>query len=163
MHRLAKASKGPGNVYFTGGATMLLLGIREQTIDVDIKLDPEPKGVFEAISTLKNELDLNIELASPDDFLPPPSDWREKSLPIQLVGDVAYFHYDFRAQALAKIERGHQQDLSDVNELLRKSIVHKDELLTVFQQIKSELVRYPAIDPDQFEQKLQRCLQAARP
>ena len=35
MRRLAAASKGPGNVYFTGGATMLLLGIREQTIDVD--------------------------------------------------------------------------------------------------------------------------------
>lgn len=118
--------------------------------------------MFEVISSLKNELDLNIELASPDNFLPPPSDWREKSLPIQLVGDVAYFHYDFRAQALAKIERAHQQDLSDVSQLLRRSVINKDELLAVFQEIKSDLVRYPAIDPEQFEQKLHRFLQAAR-
>src|SRR5262245_51930007 len=31
------------------GATALRLGIRDQTIDSYIKLDPEPRGVFEAI------------------------------------------------------------------------------------------------------------------
>ena len=68
MRELATAARGPGNIYFTGGATALLLGFREQTIDVDIKMDPEPAGAFEAIATLKNVLDLNIELASPADF-----------------------------------------------------------------------------------------------
>ena len=53
VEELAAKARGPGNVYFTGGATALLLGLREQTIDVDIKLDPEPAGVFEAIADLK--------------------------------------------------------------------------------------------------------------
>ena len=70
MQELAKAAKSPGKVYFTGGATALLLGFREQTIDIDLKLDPEPKGAFEAIAVLKDQLNLNVELASPDDFIP---------------------------------------------------------------------------------------------
>lgn len=41
MKELAAAACSPGKVYFTGGATALLLGFREQTIDVDLKLDPD--------------------------------------------------------------------------------------------------------------------------
>src|SRR6185369_1870055 len=82
MRELAAAAKSPGKVYFTGGATALLLGFREQTIDIDLKLDPEPGGVFEAIAMLKNRLNLNVELASPDDFIPSVADWRQRSRPI---------------------------------------------------------------------------------
>lgn len=35
-----------------------------------LKLDPEPAGVFEAIAGLKQEIDVNVELAAPDDFVP---------------------------------------------------------------------------------------------
>ena len=41
MQDLGAAARSPGKVYFTGGATALLLGFREQTIDVDLKLDPQ--------------------------------------------------------------------------------------------------------------------------
>jgi len=58
MEELAIAAQSPGKVYFTGGATALLLGFRGADHDIDIKLDPEPKGVFEAIARLKNSLDL---------------------------------------------------------------------------------------------------------
>ena len=70
MEELARRAQSNGKVYFTGGATALLLGLREQTIDLDVKFAPEPKGVFEAIGGLKNQLDLNVELAAPDDFVP---------------------------------------------------------------------------------------------
>jgi len=127
---------------------MLLLGHpRSRRLTLILSWIPNPRGVFDAILKTEKRTESKHRACFTDDFLPPPPDWREKSLPIQLAGDVAYFHYDFRAQALAKIERGHKQDLSDVSELLRKSVVHKDELLVVFQQIKSGLVRYPAIDP----------------
>jgi hypothetical protein len=33
MQELAAAARSPGNVYLTGGATALLLGFRDQTID----------------------------------------------------------------------------------------------------------------------------------
>ena len=52
-----------------GGATAVLLGIRDQTIDIDVKLDPEPAGVFESIARLKEQLHVSVELAAPDQFL----------------------------------------------------------------------------------------------
>jgi hypothetical protein len=155
MREFAGAARGPGKVYLTGGATALLLGFREQTIDIDLKLDPEPEGAFEAIAVLKNRLNLNVELASPDDFIPRTDDWREHSRHIASIGRVQFFHFDFSLQALAKLERGHVQDLEDVTQLVSRGYVTADELTRRFAQIQPGLLRYPAIDPQQFQAKLQ--------
>lgn len=152
MSRFAQAARGPGNVYFTGGATMVLLGIRDQTIDVDIKMDPEPKGAFEAIRSIKDELDINIELASAGDFIPPPPDWRAKSRFIEKIGEVSYFHYDFRTQALSKLERGLERDLTDVSALVKKRLVRKNDLLEAL--ATSPVIKNPAIDPEVLKKKV---------
>jgi hypothetical protein len=136
----------------------LLLGFREQTIDIDLKLDPEPAGAFEAIAVLKNRLDLNVELASPEDFIPRAPDWRERSRPIAAIGLVEFFHYDFSLQAPAKLERGHAQDLDDVTRFVRGGFVTAEELKRRFEQIEPALLRYPAIDPESFETKLEEFL-----
>ena len=70
MEAFGKRVKTAGRIYLTGGATALLHGWRQMTIDVDLKADPEPQGFFEAIATIKDELSINIELASPSDFIP---------------------------------------------------------------------------------------------
>ncbi len=158
MQELASAARSPGKVYLTGGATALLLSFREQTIDIDLKLDPEPEGAFEAIATLKNSLDLNVELASPADFIPAAADWRERSRHIASIGNLEFFHYDFSLQALSKLERGHAQDLEDVASLVYGGYVTADELSRRFAQIEPELLRYPAIDPQQFKKKLEAFL-----
>jgi hypothetical protein len=49
MAELGTRAEGPGTVYLTGGATALLYGWRDATIDVDIKPDPEPAGILRAI------------------------------------------------------------------------------------------------------------------
>ena len=54
MKRLAEESRGPGDVFLTGGASAVLLGWRRTTVDVDLELDPEPAGAFAAISRLKD-------------------------------------------------------------------------------------------------------------
>jgi len=158
---LASAARSPGKVYLTGGATALLLGFREQTIDIDLKLDPEPAGVFEAIAGLKNRLNLNVELASPDDFIPPTADWRERSRHIASIGQLEFFHYDFTLQALAKLERGHAHDLEDVTMLLRGGYVTADELRNRFAQIEPWLLRYPAIDASKFRKSVEDFLRKA--
>jgi hypothetical protein len=162
MRELAAAARSPGNVYLTGGATALLLGFREQTIDIDLKLDPEPAGAFEAIAQLKIRLNLNVELASPDDFIPRVDDWRERSRHITSIGRVRFFHYDFSLQALAKLERGHAQDLDDVTSLVRGGYVTPEELHLRFAQIEPRLLRYPAIDPRHFKDKLEHFLRDYR-
>jgi hypothetical protein len=158
MEELALASRSAGKVYFTGGATALLLGFRDQTIDIDLKLDPEPEGAFEAIAALKNKLDLNVELASPEDFIPRTEDWRERSQAIDTVGRVQFFHYDFALQALSKLERGHTQDLEDARRLVQGGYVTAADLRSHFAQIEPKLLRYPAIDGRQFRDKVETFL-----
>jgi hypothetical protein len=136
----------------------LLLGFREQTIDIDLKMDPEPEGAFEAIAVLKDRLNINVELAAPDDFIPASAHWREHSRYIDRVGSVEFFHYDFALQVLAKLERGHAQDLDDVRNFLGGGFVTKAELKDRFAEIESKLLRYPALDPQQFKRKLEEFL-----
>jgi hypothetical protein len=155
MKELAALAKSPGKVYFTGGATALLLGFRKQTIDIDLKLDPEPKGVFEAIAKLKNDLDLNVELASPDNFIPAAADWRERSPHITSIGPLEFFHYDYSLQALAKLERGYVQDIVDVESLVSGGHVTVKELQSRFEEIEPKLIRYPAIDSSAFKTKVE--------
>jgi hypothetical protein len=125
------------------------------TVDVDFKLDPEPRGIFAALPRLKDELDLNVELAAPDDFIPALPGWRERSRLIARYGEVDFYHYDFYAQALAKIERNHAQDRLDVEQMLARGLVDKQRLLALFAQIEPSLDRYPAIDPVAFRRRVE--------
>ncbi len=154
MQSLAFQSEGQGSIYFTGGATALLLGLREQTIDVDLRLDPEPRGAFEAIARIKNELNLNVELASPADFIPVSADWKMKSAFIEQVGQLMFFHFDLRAQALSKIERGYGHDLADARGFLAAAKMTGEEFLSFFQGVKAGAIRYPALSLSGWERKV---------
>lgn len=146
MHEIGKAARGPGRIYLVGGATALLLDIRPQTIDIDIKLDPEPPGVFEAIAVLKNSLNVSIEIASPDQYVPALPGWQQRSEFIGSDGPVDFFHYDFYGQALAKLLRGHEQDLLDVSAYVDKGKVIPSKLLELFLEVEDQLIRFPAIN-----------------
>jgi hypothetical protein len=150
MVALGKQVRGPGRIYLTGGATAVLQGWRAMTIDIGLKADPEPLGFFEVLAALKDELDVNLELASPDDFIPALPEWRERSLHIARHGLVDFYHYDFYGQALSKLQRGHARDLSDVQFMLRDGLIRKDRLKELFDRIQPQLIRYPAIDPEAF-------------
>lgn len=150
LEALGRRARGPGGVYLTGGATALLLGWRTSTNDVDIKLDPEPDGVFEAIASLKNELDVNVELASPDLFIPELPGWRERSRFVGEFGKLQVFHYDLRAQALAKLARGVDRDLLDVRAMLDLGLVSRQDLRDAFEAIRTRLIRFPRLDEASF-------------
>jgi hypothetical protein len=150
MVAMGKQVRGKGRIYLTGGATAVLHGWRTMTIDIDIKPDPEPAGLFEAIALLKEELDVNVELASPDQFIPALPGWRERGLFIAVHGLIEFFHYDPYGQALAKLQRGHERDLLDIHCLLRDGLIQRDRLRELFHLIEPQLIRYPAIDPPAF-------------
>ena len=146
MRELGTGVTGGGRIYFTGGATAVLLGWRETTMDVDLKADPEPAGFFECLPRLKEELDINIELAAPDQFVPALNGWRERSQLIGRHGQLEFFHYDFYGQALAKIERGHPRDRSDVGAMIDAGLVEPMRLAELFAEVEPDLIKYPAID-----------------
>lgn len=150
MVALGDRVRGTGTIYLTGGATAVLYAWRTATIDVDLKADPEPAGLFEAIAELKDELDINVELASPDQFIPPVPGWRERSLLIGRYGPLTFLHYDPYGQALAKLQRGHDRDVRDVRAFLAEGLIRTEELRRHFEEIEPLLNRYPGIDPASF-------------
>jgi hypothetical protein len=158
LHELGRRSRGPGRIYLTGGATSLLREWRNKTKGLDISFGPEPEGIFEAIRDVKEDLDINVELAAPSDFLPELPGWRERSEFVLRAGEIDVFHYDFASQALAKIERGHLRDRDDVRSMLAEGLVDPELLRKLFAQVRNDLVRYPAIDPDALEAKLDAVL-----
>ena len=154
MEQLGKAVRSSGCVYFTGGVSAVLLGWREMTLDVDLKADPEAIGFFEALPKLKESLNINIELAAPDQFVPALPGWRERSRFIAQHGPISFYHYDFYGQALAKIERGHTRDLLDISNMVRSGEVKTQRLLELFEQVEGQLIRYPAVDALTLKQRV---------
>jgi hypothetical protein len=150
MRALGRTAPAQGRIIFTGGATAVLLGWRESTIDVDIKLVPDQDAVLRAIPALKESLHLNVELASPDDFIPVREGWADRSPFVGQEGRLAFHHFELVAQALAKIERGHAQDLADVRTMLDRGLVSVEQVRNEFLAIEPNLYRYPAIDPAAF-------------
>ena len=163
MRRLGEEARGPGRIYLVGGASAVLIGWRTTTIDIDLKLAPEPAGVFDAIARAKTALNINVELAAPDDFIPALPDWQARSRHIARHGTVDFFHYDFYGQALAKIERGHEQDLIDVAAMRSRALIEPNRLVSFFDAIEPMMVRYPAIDSGCFRDRLRTATLAMQP
>jgi hypothetical protein len=66
-------------MYLTGGATAVLEGWRESTVDIDIRFEPDSDSALRRISEIKERLAVNVELASPLDFLPALDGWQDRS------------------------------------------------------------------------------------
>jgi Nucleotidyltransferase of unknown function (DUF6036) len=134
----------------------LLEFMRATTIDVDLEVRPESDQLLRAIPRLKEDLEINVELASPGHFIPELPGWEERSPLIAREGVLSFHHYDFYAQALAKIERGHARDVVDVREMHARHLIDPARLAEFFAAIEPQLYRYPAIDPGTFRKALER-------
>jgi len=150
MRAAGAAAAREGVCYLTGGATAVLVGWRGTTIDVDVALEPEQDELLRELPRIKDELGINVELASPGDFIPLPSEWEARSLSVGREGLLSFVHFDPYSQALSKLERGHAHDLEDVEAMKRLGFVEPGRLSALFGQIEPELYRFPAIDPSRF-------------
>lgn len=155
---LGLLARGPVRIYLTGGSTAVLEGWREATVDVDLRFEPEAEELMRALPGLKERLGINIELASPPDFIPELPGWRERSPLLFNEGAVSFHHFDPYSQALSKIERGFQHDLADLAAMIERELVEPRRLRSLYEAIEPELYRYPAIDPPAFRRKLDAAL-----
>jgi hypothetical protein len=155
---LGRIARSPVRIYLTGGSTAVLEGWRASTIDVDMRLEPEADELLRALPALKERLQINIELASPPDFIPELPDWRERSPLVFREGKVAIHQFDPYSQALSKIERGFEQDLGDVRAMISRGLVEPARLRELYEAIEPELYRYPAIDESVFRRKVDAIL-----
>jgi hypothetical protein len=159
MEAIGRSGRKNVRIYLVGGATAVLLGWRDTTIDVDLKVVPEANEVLKTLPQLKEQLHINIELASPDDFIPALPGWQERSGFIGREGTIDFFYYDFYGQALAKIERGHSTDLRDVHEMIERGLIEPARLFELFSRIEDQLYKYPAIDAKSFRRAVEKFIQ----
>lgn len=155
-HELGKVAPEGTVIYLTGGATAVLEGWRESTVDVNVRIEPESDAVMHRIADLKEELSLNVEMASPIDFLPELPEWRERSRSRFRDGNVTVYDFDLYSQAMAKIERGFELDLADVRQMIDRKLVNPNRLRELFAAIDGELFRFPAVDPAALRERLRR-------
>lgn len=134
-------------MYLTGGATAVLEGWRDSTVDIDVRFEPDPDAPLRRISELKEELAVNIELASPLDFLPELPGWQDRSRFRFREGNLEVFDFDLYSQALSKLERGFELDLQDVQSMVQSGEIEPGKLLELYEAVESELFRFPAVDP----------------
>lgn len=97
-----------------------------------MKIVPDDDALLRAIPEIKERLSMNVELATPDDSIPVRPGWEDRCPFVTQEGRVSFHPFDFEAQALAKIERGHRQDLEDVHAMLTRGLVTPEGLREAF-------------------------------
>ncbi len=158
-------TRQPGRLYVTGGAALVHKGIRPgETLDIDIQIAVDPANLSAQIARLKQQLNMNIEFASPGDFMPLPAQWEARSEFIRRYGQIDAFYFDWYSIALSKTQRANPQDLVDIQLLIRRGIVDKTELDAVYQDVLNKIGNppYDRLFPNLSSQRFSRSYQAIR-
>lgn len=141
---------GSYNVYFVGGGTAVYLGWRQSSVDVDVYSDKDV--VFRDVQKIKEDLEINVEFARPEYFVPPLKGTTERHVLIDTIGPVTYFHYDPYAQVLSKVVRGFKRDLDDARQFIQTGMVDPAKLRSLTAEIPdSAFAKYPALSRSAIE------------
>ena len=146
MKELAKRAPRPGSykVYLVGGGTAVYMGWRRSSVDVDVYSDED--AVFRDIQEIKEELEINIEFARPEHFVPPLEGSAGRHVFIDMIGAVTFFHYDPYAQFLSKVVRGFKRDLDDARQFVGSGMVDPAKLRSLIADIPdSAFAKYPTL------------------
>jgi hypothetical protein len=136
--------RGPYRVYFVGGGTAVHAGWRESTIDADLYSDTDQ--VFSEVQAIKEHLQINIEFARPEDFVPALARTADRHVFIARVGKVSFYHYDPYAQLLSKVVRGFRRDMEDARRFLDSGWVDAARFRSLVSGIPdAAYARYPAL------------------
>ena len=131
-------------LFLVGGGTAVYLGWRRASIDVD--LFSEQDALFADIQAIKERLNINVELARPEDFVPPLADSDDRHVFIDRVGTIALYHYDPYAQLLSKVVRGFQRDMDDARAFMDSGMVDGEKFRSLVRGIPdAAYAKYPRL------------------
>ena len=146
MRELARSARSNRNyrIYLGGGGTAVLEGWRESSIDAD--LYAKQNDIFRDVQGIKERLNVNIEFARPEDFVPPLQGAEGRHVFIETVDRVSFYHYDPYAQLLSKIVRGFARDLTDAKAFIASGMVDRNRFRKLVQGIpESVYSKYPRL------------------
>ncbi|HEX4824114.1 MAG TPA: DUF6036 family nucleotidyltransferase [Candidatus Polarisedimenticolaceae bacterium] len=159
LKELARSApdRGSYRVFVVGGGTAILLGWRPSTFDLDLYARDE--RVFRDIQGIKERLDINVEFARPEDFVPPLSGSDDRHLFVERVGRVELYHYDPYAQLLSKVSRGFAQDLDDARRFVTSGMVDPERFRALVAAIPDKtFAKYPALSKSILLRSVERFL-----
>ena len=142
-------------IYLVGGSSLVYEGVKDATVDIDVDIRGTPDAgqgeLLRVLKSLKEELQINIEEASPADFIPLPTGAEDRARFLVRHGRVDFFHYDPYSVALSKIDRGQERDFTDVVDMLQSGFIdwapldlHRYEILPAMgsRSLKSDPQRF---------------------
>jgi len=134
------------------------LGLRGATLAIGYVVNadnPSALAEFEQlVRALKNELDVNVEPASPADFLPIPRSVMEQSRYVRRHGRLDVYYYHLPSLVLAKAARGFEQDLADAERLIRAGEVAWQDVITTWTRVRKGPSGWLRYEPDEVELRL---------
>lgn len=154
---LARCYRFEGRLYLVGGSSLLLVSSKVSTLDIDLKIEAPAEHHGEFIRCLRQvsrQLQIPVEEASPDQFIPLPPGHRERHQFIDRYGLLDIFHFDFYSTALSKIHRGNEKDFADVVQMIAQKVIEFRLLREYFAAILPQLVTFRLnADPESFASK----------
>jgi hypothetical protein len=131
LTRLGATYQSPAILYLLGGSALCLLGSPRRTEDIDYTFalpEEQLKDLEATIQQLADEMELELELAPIDEFIPLPLDADKRHQSIGRYGNLRVYTYDPYSIALSKIARGFDADLEDILFLLNKDLIEMTQL-----------------------------------
>jgi hypothetical protein len=148
MQALADSApgQGPYRVHLVGGSTAVLAGWRPASIAADLHSDDEE--IFRDIQQIKERLDVNVEFARPEQFVPELPGSADRHVFVEAIGPVRFYHHDPYVQALSKVVRGFARDVEDARHFVDSGMVDPEVLRGLVDRIpEAAYARYPALSP----------------
>jgi hypothetical protein len=155
---LGRRLRLPVRLYLVGGSIVVDMGLREATLDVDyVAQSDSPEALAEleqTIPILKNELQVNVEPASPADFLPVPANVLARGKYVRTYGNVSVYYYDLSTTIISKVARGTERDLDDAAALIQSGAVSWEDVDQTWREIRSSPRGWLRHDPHIVEARL---------
>ena len=121
-----------------------MAGWRDSTIDADLYSDKDE--IFHDVQAIKERLQLNIEFARPEDFVPALAGSESRHVFIETVGKVSFYHYDPYSQLLSKVVRGFNRDMLDASSFVASGMVDPKRFRSLVNGIPDvSYSKYPAL------------------
>lgn len=154
---LAMTFQQPSNLYLTGDAVFVHLGLRSSTsttLNLVIEASDE-EGLTTAIRRSVERVHLTAALASPEDVIPISWTWQDRAPYVGPYGYIDVFYFDYISLALSKIALGSEQDLNDVWLLVRQRLLSLNDLDDAYLEVQPRMGRkpYDHVQPQQFAQR----------
>jgi hypothetical protein len=116
-------------LFLLGGGTLVLLGSRRLTIDIDfVGDDISPSELHKTIMQIAKEQKIYMEAVAIERFIPLPDGSQERTIHIGQFGNLEVFVADPYSIALSKLDSGFDTDFDDLVFLIRQNLVKVDLL-----------------------------------